>query len=55
MNESEEQLKARAAGILPMGRMLSYEDYSEALIYLMSDASSMMTGSNFRLTAGEFI
>jgi len=27
----------------------------EALIYLMSDASTMMTGSTFRLTAGEYI
>lgn len=55
LNESEEQLKSRAAGILPMGRMLEYEDYTEALIYLMSDASAMMTGSNLRITAGEYI
>lgn len=54
-NESEEQLKQRASNILPMGRMLIYKDYTEALIYLMSDASSMMTGSNFRITAGEYI
>ena len=54
-NESEEHLKQRAANILPMGRMLEYKDYLEALIYLMSDASSMMTGSNFRITAGEYI
>ena len=55
LNESEEHLKQRAANILPMGRMLKYKDYLEALIYLMSDASSMMTGSNFRITAGEYI
>lgn len=55
MNESEEQLKTRAANILPMGRMLEYKDYTEALIYLLSNASSMMTGSNFRITAGEYI
>ena len=55
LNESEEHLKQRAANILPMGRMLEYKDYLEALIYLMSDASSMMTGSNFRITAGEYI
>lgn len=54
-NESEAQLKQRAAGILPMGRMLDYKDYTEALVYLMSDSSSMMTGSNFRITAGEYI
>lgn len=55
LGESEEQLKKRAAEILPMGRMLKYEDYLNALVYLMSDSSSMMTGSNFRITAGEYI
>lgn len=54
-NETEEELKKRAADILPMGRMLEYDDYTEALVYLMSDASSMMTGSNLRITAGEYI
>lgn len=53
--ESEAELRARAAGILPMGRMCERTDYLEALIYLMSDASSMMTGSTFRITAGEYI
>ena len=53
--ESEEQLRTRAASILPMGRMLEYEDYLAALSYLMSDNSAMMTGSIFRITAGEYI
>ena len=53
--ESVEQLKKRAASILPMGRMLEYEDYLAALSYLMSDNSAMMTGSIFRITAGEYI
>lgn len=55
LGESETQLRQRAAKILPMGRMLERSDYLEALIYLMSDASSMMTGSTFRITAGEYI
>lgn len=54
-NESEEQLRQRASQILPMGRMLEYNDYIETLIMLMSDASLMMTGSNLRITAGEYI
>jgi 2-deoxy-D-gluconate 3-dehydrogenase len=53
--ESEAELRKRAAGILPMGRMLERNDYMEALIYLMSDASAMMTGSVFRVTGGEYI
>ena len=53
--ESETELRKRAASILPMGRMLERSDYLEALVYLFSDSSCMMTGSNFRITAGEYI
>lgn len=53
--ESESELRRRAGEILPMGRMCERNDYMEALVYLMSDASAMMTGSTFRLTAGEYI
>lgn len=53
--ESEAALRKRAAEILPMGRMCERNDYMEGLIYMMSDASALMTGSTFRLTAGEYI
>ncbi len=53
--ESEAELRQRAAHILPMGRMCERTDYMEGLIYMLSDASAMMTGSTFRLTAGEYI
>ena len=53
--ESEAELRQRAAGILPMGRMPEYADYLPRLVYLLSDESSMMTGSTFRMTAGEYI
>ena len=53
--QTEAQLRAEAAGILPMGRMCERTDYLEGLIYMLSDASSMMTGSTFRITAGEYI
>ncbi len=52
---SETQLRRNAADILPMGRMLERADYIEALVYLMSNDSAMMTGSIFRITAGEYI
>ena len=53
--ESEAELRRRAAEILPMGRMCERNDDMEGLVYLLSDASAMMTGSTFRLTAGEYI
>ena len=53
--ESEAELRKRAARSLPMGRMCERNDYSEAIIYMLSDASAMMTGSTFRVTAGEYI
>ena len=52
---SESELRKQAADILPMGRMLECTDYLEPLVYMMSDASSMMTGSTIRITAGEYI
>lgn len=55
LGETEQHLRNRAAHILPMGRMCEPDDYTEALIYLMSDDSKMMTGGNFRMTAGEYI
>lgn len=53
--ETEFELRQRASDILPMGRMLERTDYLDGLVYLMSDSSSMMTGSTFRITAGEYI
>lgn len=53
--ESEAELRKRAGNILPMGRMCERSDYIEAVIFMLSDASAMMTGSIFRVTAGEFI
>ena len=53
--ESEAQLRKRAGDHLPMGRMLERSDYLDGLVYMMSDSSSMMTGSTFRITAGEYI
>ncbi len=53
--ETEFELRQRAAEVLPMGRMLERTDYLDGLVYLMSDSSAMMTGSTFRITAGEYI
>lgn len=53
--ESEAHLRERAGAYLPMGRMCEKTDYLDGLVYMMSDGSSMMTGSTFRITAGEYI
>jgi len=53
--ESESELRKRAADILPMGRMCERNDYIEAMVYMLSDASAMMTGSTLRVNAGEYI
>lgn len=53
--ETEAHLRERAGAYLPMGRMCEKTDYLDALVYMMSDGSSMMTGSVFRITAGEYI
>ena len=52
---SEKELRQSAAKVLPMGRMCEPSDYLDALVYMFSDESSMMTGSTFRITAGEYI
>lgn len=52
---TEAELRKQAAGILPMGRMCERNDYIEGIMYMLSDVSSMMTGSTFRITAGEYI
>ena len=53
--ESEDELRLRAGRLLPMGRMCEKTDYVEGIVYMLSDASSMMTGSVLRITAGEYI
>ena len=55
LGESEEELRHRADNYLPMGKMPEVSDYIGALTYLMSDDSKIMTGSIFRMTAGEYI
>lgn len=55
LGETESQLKERASAIIPMGRMLTADDHIPAMIYFLSDDSKMITGSNIRVTGGEYI
>lgn len=50
MDESE--LREMAARIVPVGRIQEVSDHVPAVIYLLSDYSLMVTGSNIRITGG---
>ncbi|MGD9160045.1 MAG: SDR family oxidoreductase [Desulfobacteraceae bacterium] len=52
---SKNKLLEIAAHEVPMGRMCSVEDHIPGVIYLLSDYSSMVTGSNLRITGGLYI
>lgn len=52
---SSEELEAEASGYIPMGRMLTVNDPVSAVMYFLSDESSMVTGSTIRVTGGEYI
>lgn len=52
---TKEDLQKEASKFIPMKRMTTAEDQIPAIIYLLSDESKMVTGSNFRITGGEYI
>ena len=52
---TEAELRREASKVIPMGRMNEKSDYVELLLLMMSDASSMITGSILQATGGFFI
>ncbi len=52
---SEEELKNKAAKIIPMGRLLNRFDPIPAVMHFISDESAMTTGSLLRITGGHYI
>lgn len=52
---TEAELRREASKVIPMGRMNEKSDYVELLLLLMSDDSSMITGSVLQATGGFFI
>lgn len=51
---TEEQLRKEAADIIPIGRIQEVSDHVPGVIYFLSDLSSMVTGSNLRVSGGLF-
>lgn len=52
---TEEQLRDWAATIIPAGRMIEIDDLVPGIIFLLSDDSKMVSGSNFRITGGWYL
>jgi len=52
---SEAELKKYASEFIPMGRMNEYNDIVPAILYLLSNKSLMVSGSNIRITGGWFM
>ena len=52
---SKEDLEKHASKFIPMGRMNTYDDIVPIIIYLLSNKSLMVSGSNIRITGGWFM
>ena len=52
---SYEDLEKHASSFVPMGRMNTYEDIVPAILYLLSNKSLMVSGSNLRITGGWYM
>ena len=50
-NQNDQFIKGYCARV-PMGRMADEDEYNGTVVYLMSDASSYMTGTTIMLDGG---
>lgn len=51
-NGQDEQFLAKLTNLIPMGRMADKDEYKATVLYLISDASSYMTGSTVIVDGG---
>lgn len=52
---TEDELREEASAALPLGRMTEADDIVPGIIYLLSDYSSMLTATEFKINGGEII
>ncbi len=50
--DQPEEFVAKLSNLIPMGRMAHQDEYKSSVIYLVSDASSYMTGANLIVDGG---
>jgi NAD(P)-dependent dehydrogenase (short-subunit alcohol dehydrogenase family) len=51
-NSTPQEARAKLAAQIPMGRIATVEDVAWAVVYLSSDESAFMTGSEIKLDGG---
>ena len=50
--DQPEDFVEKLTGLIPMGRMAQHDEYKAAVLFLVSDASSYMTGANLIVDGG---